>query len=98
MCGRYHLKSDSAEIRELQIKPFISSWTQGTTFAVILLEQKHGLFIWQCHFRRSSFSTKTKLIKFITLAQTVTDIIQMYAKGPNSNCLAEISNQDLKTK
>lgn len=90
MCGRYHLKSDSAEIRELQI--------QGTTFAVILLEQKHGLFIWQCHFRRSSFSTKTKLIKFITLAQTVTDIIQMYAKGPNSNCLAEISNQDLKTK
>lgn len=61
MCGKYHLKSEPAEMRELHIKPIISHWTSGTTFAVILFEPRllfFFFFIWRCHFRRSSFSTK----------------------------------------
>lgn len=41
------------------------NWTSGTTFSVILFEHRQSPLILQCHFWRSSFFTKSKLITFI---------------------------------
>lgn len=63
------LKQSKAESHHI-----ISHWTLGTTFAVILFEQRQSLFIWRCHFRRSSFSTKTELINSSRRHKRHTDV------------------------
>ena len=91
-------QSDPVEIREFHIKPIISLWTSGMTFAVFCLSRDKVFLSGGVMLGGHLSPQRQNSFQFIAQTKTVTGVMQMCATGPNSNCLAEISNQDLKTK